>query len=219
MKWIKKVAATPLEAIAKVIDSLNGGDNERTNAPSIKAVNDALDLKQDFLNFDTKPTSGSTNPVESGGLLNYLKGEFLDVIYPVGSIYLSANYTNPSTLFGGVWTREEGYYLYAAGAGHGINTKGGSVTATFTPEGTVAPHELTLDEIPEHSHTYTDTFGRVTQSSGTGSSAGVHDMTSVTNQTSQMGGGGGHTHDFEGIATNVEINPLWYAVAVWRRIS
>ena len=45
MKWIKKVASTPLEAIARVINSLDSGADATTNAPSIKAVNDALDLK------------------------------------------------------------------------------------------------------------------------------------------------------------------------------
>lgn len=45
MKWIKKVAETPLEAIAKVIDSFTSGADKVTNAPSIRAVEDALDGK------------------------------------------------------------------------------------------------------------------------------------------------------------------------------
>lgn len=45
MKWIKKVASTPLETIARVIDSLDSGADATTNAPSIHAVNDALELK------------------------------------------------------------------------------------------------------------------------------------------------------------------------------
>lgn len=40
MKWIKKVSTTPLSAIAQVIDSLSG--SSATNAPSIKAVNEAI---------------------------------------------------------------------------------------------------------------------------------------------------------------------------------
>ena len=31
--WIKKVASTPLSAIAKVVDSLAAQTNDRTNAP------------------------------------------------------------------------------------------------------------------------------------------------------------------------------------------
>lgn len=47
MKWIKKVASTPLDTIAKVINSLVSGDDKTTNAPSIKAVTDALAAKVD----------------------------------------------------------------------------------------------------------------------------------------------------------------------------
>ena len=42
MKWIKKVAVTPLDAIAKVVDSVAEQTNDRTNAPSIHAVREAL---------------------------------------------------------------------------------------------------------------------------------------------------------------------------------
>ena len=45
MKWIKKVAVTPLEAIAKVIDSFNSGADKTTNAPSIRIVENALNTK------------------------------------------------------------------------------------------------------------------------------------------------------------------------------
>ena len=45
MKWIKKVAETPLEAIAKVIDSFNTGADKTTNAPSINVVETALNIK------------------------------------------------------------------------------------------------------------------------------------------------------------------------------
>lgn len=45
MKWIKKVAETPLEAIAKVIDSFSSGSDKTTNAPSIRVVEDALSSK------------------------------------------------------------------------------------------------------------------------------------------------------------------------------
>ena len=43
MKWIKKVTSTPLTAIAKVIDSLQAQTNERTNAPSIRAVREGIE--------------------------------------------------------------------------------------------------------------------------------------------------------------------------------
>jgi len=42
MKWLKKVAATPLTTIARVVDDLNAQTNDRTNAPSIHAVREAV---------------------------------------------------------------------------------------------------------------------------------------------------------------------------------
>ena len=42
MKWLKKVAATPLTSIARVVDSLQNQTNDRTNAPSIRVVNEAI---------------------------------------------------------------------------------------------------------------------------------------------------------------------------------
>ena len=31
------------------------------------------------------------------------KSELLDLIYPIGAIYISATSTSPATLFGGTW--------------------------------------------------------------------------------------------------------------------
>ena len=78
-KWIKKVAATPLNTLAKVINSFSTGDDKTTNAPSIQIVENALAGKQANLTFDSTPTSGSSNPVTSGGVYNalsYKHGEF-----------------------------------------------------------------------------------------------------------------------------------------------
>lgn len=66
---------------------------------------------------------------------------WFDKIYPVGSIYMSMNSTNPSTLFGGTWEQINDRFLYAT-------TSGGASGAT----GGEAAHTLSESEMPHHSH-------------------------------------------------------------------
>ena len=50
--------------------------------------------------------------------LNYLYGQLQDTaskLYPVGSVYISFNSADPSTLFGGTWTRLKDTFLLANG--------------------------------------------------------------------------------------------------------
>ena len=49
-------------------------------------------------------------------------------IYPVGSIYLSVNNVNPSTLFGGIWERIKDVFLLAAGDTYDGGDTGGNAT-------------------------------------------------------------------------------------------
>lgn len=54
----------------------------------------------------------------------YVENALVDMIYPVGSIYMSVNSTSPSALFGGTWTQLEDTFLLACGstyASDGVN--------------------------------------------------------------------------------------------------
>lgn len=78
------------------------------------------------------------------------KGTFttLDSVYPVGSIYMSVNSTDPGTLFGGTWVRLTDTFLLAAGttyaADDGTHTTatGGSATHYHT----TGDHKLAANE-------------------------------------------------------------------------
>ena len=68
-------------------------------------------------------------------------------VYPIGSIYMSVNPANPSTLFGGTWI--------AWGSGKvpvGVNAND-SDFATAEKTGGEKNHTLTKDEMPVHAHT------------------------------------------------------------------
>ena len=65
----------------------------------------------------------------------------LDIVYPVGSIYISVNNTNPGTLFGGTWEQIKDVFLLSAGDKHNAGDTGGEET-----------HILKVNEMPAHSH-------------------------------------------------------------------
>ncbi len=62
-------------------------------------------------------------------------------LWPVGSIYMSLDPTDPATRFGGVWERIENAFLLAASSAHPAGERGGEET-----------HRLTVNEMPKHSH-------------------------------------------------------------------
>ena len=73
-----------------------------------------------------------------------------NLIYPVGSIYMSTNATSPATLFGGTWERIQDRFLLAAGSIYNAGGMDGEAT-----------HTLTVDELPDHRHAFTtDSAGR-----------------------------------------------------------
>ena len=65
----------------------------------------------------------------------------IDMVYPVGAIYMSVNSTNPGNLFGGKWEQIKDRFLLSAGDSYSAGSMGGEAT-----------HTLTVDEMPSHGH-------------------------------------------------------------------
>lgn len=89
--------------------------------------------------------------------LNWLYGQLQDTaskLYPVGSVYISFNATDPSTLFGGVWTRLKDTFLLANGDQYAPNTSGGSATKTISVNNLPA-HNHSVNASGNHTHTAT----------------------------------------------------------------
>lgn len=75
----------------------------------------------------------------------------LDFVYPVGSIYMTTNGQNPSTLFGGEWVAwGQGRVPVGVGTGEDIN----GVSKTFGSDVTGGEYNHTLSdaEMPRHDH-------------------------------------------------------------------
>ena len=70
----------------------------------------------------------------------------LEAIYPVGSIFINTNGTNPSTFLGGTWE--------AFGKGRVLvgQDTGDTSFDTLGETGGEKKHTLTIDEMPSHGH-------------------------------------------------------------------
>lgn len=67
--------------------------------------------------------------------------DLLDLVHPVGSVYISLSPTNPEKLFGGKWEQIKGRFLLSADASYKAGATGGEVS-----------HTLTIEEMPSHQH-------------------------------------------------------------------
>jgi len=115
-----------------------------------------------------------SNFYTSGSLVS----DLLNRVYPVGSIYMSAVNISPASFLGGTWQAiEQGRMLMAAGSTWQAGTTGGAVY-----------HTLTVQEMPAHDHSATETAaGAHTHGASTGS-AGAHSHSGSTNSA------GNHAH-------------------------
>lgn len=155
-----------------------------------------------------------------GGEWYYLNN-LLDNIYPIGSIFISTNTTNPSTYFGGTWERIKGRFLLAADdSTYKIGSTGGEAT-----------HTLTTAEIPSHNHTGStnstgahrhDLYYRTVYSAGDDYNA-VCRPSAGTAISNYMDSAGNHKHTFTTANTgsgNAHNNmPPYLVVYIWKRIS
>jgi len=71
-------------------------------------------------------SSDITNAVDA------MSNTMWEKIYPVGSIYISANSTSPANLFGGTWEQIKDQFLLAAGDAYAAGDSGGSASHSHT---------------------------------------------------------------------------------------
>ena len=154
-------------------------------------------------------TAGGATPSESSNnqvlnAINYLiaqaKSEAILAAHPIGSLYWSSKDTDPNLLFGGTWTRIKDKFILAAGDTYTAGATGGSASA-----------QLTVSNLPSHSHSFTPS-GSVSVSSHThGLNGHTHSFTpsgSIT-MSAHSHSLNNHTHSFSATATtgNQSANP------------
>lgn len=133
-------------------------------------------------------------------------------VYPIGSIYMSVNSTNPSELFGGEWERIQDRFLLASGTTYENGSTGGSATVTLT---------ASQSGLPAHSHKYQDyntTYTLKTTNRKPGTSTAVAYGTSLT-----AGGGATERTSSNNTAANASAShenmPPYLTVYMWKRTA
>ena len=158
-----------------------------------------------------------------------------ETIYPIGSIYISINDTNPTILFGGIWEQLQDKFIYGASDTYNAGTTGGNSIININHIHNTSNHILTTDEIPSHYHTQWHWGGPNGSQFGV-NNHGTHgssvtkgtwkvDYSGATSQayfyTGYTGGGQGHSHGNTGSAgsSSQSIIPPYLAVYMWKRIA
>ena len=123
-----------------------------------------------------------------------------DLVYPVGSIYMSLNSTSPADLFGGEWEQLHGRFLFASVEPSGVWNPypAGSTGGEYT-------HELTVNEMPAHTHTIPYTTYN-TATSGTSRRFAAYSGSTVS--TGSAGSGAAHNN-----------MPPYLVVNMWKRTA
>ena len=107
-----------------------------SNNPTTKQyVDDLTDVISLAVQDNTDNIAALSNQISN------ISSTIFDNIYPVGSIYMSVNNTNPSNLFGGTWTQLKDRFLLGAGSTYTNGSTGGSAT-----------QRLSVANLPSHTH-------------------------------------------------------------------
>lgn len=182
--------------VRKIFVIGNGNPDEKSNAAAIMQNGD-IRLKGTVYFGCRKDSSGGKT--------------IADLIYPVGSIYMSVNSTDPSTLFGGSWERIQDRFLLASGNSYGAGTTGGSAKAT----------------LPSHTHTFgSGGYQMWGAKIGTGSTEPGNQISGDAKYYAAAKGGSTSNYDWlsrvdsKGVSDVSQANmPPYLAVYVWKRVS
>ena len=157
------------------------GANNRFGSPSRPTI-----IRTSEARPRAQVPSGETTVTKEIALLE----DIANALYPVGSIYMSVNNTNPSTFFGGTWE--------AWGAGKvpvGVDTSDTNFS-TVEQTGGEKQHTLTIAEMPAHNHTIPCTPTANDGSEPTYQAAQVNaEATGNHNSIVAVSSGGGSPHN------------------------
>jgi hypothetical protein len=151
----------------------------------------------------------------------------IDAIYPVGSIYLSANNTSPASLFGGTWTQLKNRFLFATNDTSGAKGKDAMSTETGVA---VTGTAISVNQMPSHNHggntgdagSHSHSMPWVTTGwQRPGNSGSTYSVTGTSGTSYNTGDAGSHHHSItaQGGGQTHSHNVPRIHVYVWQRTA
>ena len=156
-----------------------------------------------FKYSNPQPSTGAVFYKKAPLLYQYIAskltaGDLLDLVYPIGSVYIAYNSTSPASRFGGTWTQIKDRFLLGVGSTYAAAKTGGSAT-----------HTLTIDEMPNHDHKgYVCANANIDGGTGSNSVFTAEDWGQGNMLTGTTGGGKAHNN-----------MPPYQTVYMWRRTA
>ena len=148
-------------------------------------------------NSEALPLATTTEPGLMSAEDKTKLDNILDLVYPIGSIYMSVNNVDPQVIFEGTWEKIEGKFLLGASSAYPVGSTGGEAT-----------HKLTVDEMPKHAHGFITHAGGI-GSSGSNAQIGFVGQTPPREiYTNNVGGNQAHNN-----------MPPYLAVYMWQRTA
>lgn len=215
---INKISDIDMNEIKTVVNAICDSTDE--NVDSIDTLNDRVTSLEEGIKIKS----------------------IIDIVYPVGAIYISYDSTNPGTLWPGTtWQREaEGRCIIGLGTGYPtVGAVGGGSTIDLSHTHTSASHNhstgnhtLTVSEIPSHTHSIKSGYGDV---DGTTYDSYRYQYWGHNNNgwksgdlgTGSTGGGGAHNHGNTGnttpgntgssLSSTTSIMQPYIVMYIWRR--
>ena len=134
------VSATKSNNTYNATATISGLNYQTTYVFQARAIDKLATINTDEQARRTTPIfDWSKNDFNVNGTLKVNNTNIFDLIYPVGSFYISAKSTNPAMLFGGTWEQIQGRFLLGRSSSYPVGSMGGEAT-----------HTLTESEMPSH---------------------------------------------------------------------
>ena len=156
--------------------------------------------------------------------------DIMNLVYPVGSIYLSTSAVSPGTLFGGTWQRLENRMLVGAGSSYSVGSTGGSTDAVVVSHYHNIPSLSGTATGGNHSHVASrnlwaqmEYYGQVTPAASGGANmaniVGRDNFLSYSGSLTMSVTTNGSTTYWQGESGAGKNMPPYLAVYMWKRTA